>query len=143
DRIVALKIPHASLLSSAVDLERFHREAQAAAQLRHPGIVSVHDMQTLDGLPTLVEEFVTGVSLRDLLETRRMSFSESAGLVVSVADALEYAHQKGLVHRDVKPGNIMLEHQQATRVEGDSTQEPSGIGRPLLMDFGLALRDEV
>jgi serine/threonine-protein kinase len=71
DRIVALKIPHASLLSSEVDQQRFYREARAAAQLRHPGIVTVHEVQTLEGLPTLVADFIDGVPLKDLLEIRR------------------------------------------------------------------------
>jgi hypothetical protein len=71
DRVVALKVPHASLLISDSDLERFHREARAAAQLRHPGIVTVHEVQTLEGLPTIVSDFIEGVPLRDLLEVRR------------------------------------------------------------------------
>ncbi len=64
DRIVALKIPHTGLLTAAEDLERFHREARAAAQLRHPGIVPVHEVQTLEGLPTIVSDFITGVPLQ-------------------------------------------------------------------------------
>jgi hypothetical protein len=103
DRIVALKIPHAGLLTSAADLERFHREARAAAQLRHPGIVTVHEVQTLDGLPTMVSDFIAGVLLKDLLEVRRLTFREAATLVANVAEALDYAHSMGLVHRDIKP----------------------------------------
>jgi hypothetical protein len=89
DRIVALKIPHASLLSSNADLERFHREARAAAQLRHPGIVTVHEVQTLDGLPTIVSDFVAGVPLNELLESRRLSFREAVTVVAEVAKALD------------------------------------------------------
>jgi tRNA A-37 threonylcarbamoyl transferase component Bud32 len=132
DRIVALKIPHSGLLTEDEELERFHREARAAAQLRHPGIVTVHEVQTLDGLPVIVSEFVQGVTLKDLLEVRKLTFREAAELVASLAEALDYAHTMGLVHRDIKPANIMLERGVAT----------SGLGRPLLMDFGLALRDE-
>jgi hypothetical protein len=109
DRIVALKIPHASLLGSPEDLERFQREARGAAQLRHPGIVTVHEVQTLEGLPTIVSDFIAGVPLRDLLEARRLTFRETATLVAEVADALDYAHGMGLVHRDMKPANIMVE----------------------------------
>src|SRR5262249_18380255 len=71
ERTVALKIPHTGLLTEGDDRERFHREARAAAQLRHPGIVTVFDVETLEGLPTIVSDFVAGVPLRDLLQVRR------------------------------------------------------------------------
>jgi WD40 repeat protein/serine/threonine protein kinase len=149
DRIVALKIPHASLLASEADLERFHREARAAAQLRHPGIVTVHEVQTLEGLPTIVSDFIEGVPLRDLLEVRRLTFREAAALLADVAEAVDYAHGLGLVHRDLKPANIMIEYGPAQLAGGagpDSSQlqqvRSSGVGRPLVMDFGLALRGE-
>jgi WD40 repeat protein/tRNA A-37 threonylcarbamoyl transferase component Bud32 len=144
DRIVALKIPHSGLLIEGGERERFHREARAAAQLRHPGIVTVHEVVTLDGLPTIVSDFIQGVPLKDLLEVRRLTFREAAALVADVAEALHYAHECGLVHRDVKPANIMVEY----GAPGES-KEPSerkthsaGVGKPLLMDFGLALRDQ-
>jgi WD40 repeat protein len=136
DRVVALKIPHSGLLSEASDLERFHREARAAAQLRHPGIVTVHEVLTLEGLPAIVSDFVLGVTLKDLLEVRRLSCPEAAALVAELAEALEDAHRLGLVHRDIKPANIMLEPPAASGVAEGT------LGRPLLMDFGLALRGE-
>jgi tetratricopeptide (TPR) repeat protein/tRNA A-37 threonylcarbamoyl transferase component Bud32 len=149
DRIVALKIPHASLLTSAADLERFHREARAAAQLRHPGIVTVHEVQTLEGLPTIVSDFIHGVPLRDLLEVRRLTFREAAVLAADVAEAADYAHEMGLVHRDIKPANIMIEYKPPPidgvpepDDRGSLRVKPGGVGRPLLMDFGLALRNE-
>jgi WD40 repeat protein/tRNA A-37 threonylcarbamoyl transferase component Bud32 len=134
DRVVALKIPHASLLTSPTDLERFHREARAAAQLRHPNIVTVHEVTMLEGLPALVSDFITGVSLGELLQVRRPTFREAATLVAEVAEGLDYAHAMGLVHRDIKPGNIIVEYGP-----GD---QASRLGRPLIMDFGLALRDQ-
>jgi WD40 repeat protein/tRNA A-37 threonylcarbamoyl transferase component Bud32/Flp pilus assembly protein TadD len=137
DRIVALKIPHASLLTSREDLERFHREARAAAQLRHPGIVTVHEVQILDGLPVLVSDFIEGLPLRALLEVRRLTFRETAAMLAEVADALDYAHSMGLVHRDIKPANIMMDY---GGVPPSGTSAP--LGRPLIMDFGLALRNE-
>jgi hypothetical protein len=109
DRIVAVKLPHANLLTSPADGERFYREARAAAQLRHPGIVTVHEVTTLEGLPAIVSEFVNGASLKDLLGARRLSFRETATLLAEVAEALDYAHSLGLVHRDIKPANIMIE----------------------------------
>jgi hypothetical protein len=130
DRVVALKIPHVGLVATAEERERFGREARAAAQLRHPNVVTVHEVATLNGLPALVSDFVHGVPLRDLLQVRRLTWREAAELVAAVAGALDYAHRMGVVHRDVKPANILLE-----RVEG-------AVGRPLLTDFGLALRGE-
>jgi WD40 repeat protein/tetratricopeptide (TPR) repeat protein/tRNA A-37 threonylcarbamoyl transferase component Bud32 len=135
DRVVALKIPHAGQLGAPSDLERFYREARAAAQLRHPGIVTVHEVQTLDGLPAIVADFIDGVPLRDLLERRRLTFREAAGVMAEVAEALDYAHSLGLVHRDVKPANIMMDF-------GAASGRESGLGRAMVMDFGLALRGE-
>ncbi len=150
DRIVALKIPHTSLLSSPGHRERFLREARAAAQLRHPGIVTVHEVTTLDGSPVIVSQFVEGVPLRELLEVRRPEFRETAALAADVAEALDYAHQMGLVHRDIKPANIMVEQKDEGRrmkdekAHADSSIHPSSFRlHPLLVDFGLALRDEV
>jgi WD40 repeat protein/tRNA A-37 threonylcarbamoyl transferase component Bud32 len=140
DRVVALKIPHAGLLSSADGVERFYREARAAAQLRHPGIVTVHEVTTLEGLPVIVADFITGLTLRDLLQVRPLTFRESAELVAQIAEALEYAHARGLVHRDVKPGNVMME--SGPPPEDGPRPGKAEVGRPLVMDFGLALRDE-
>jgi tetratricopeptide (TPR) repeat protein len=146
DRIVALKIPHAGLLVSPDDLERFHREARAAAQLRHPGIVTVHEVTTLEGLPAIVADFIEGVPLRDLLEVRPLAFREAATLIAEVAEALDYAHAMGVVHRDIKPSNIMIESSRPKIDEDDAAgKESKGercVGRPLVMDFGLALRPE-
>jgi WD40 repeat protein/tRNA A-37 threonylcarbamoyl transferase component Bud32 len=148
DRIVALKIPHTGLLTEREELERFQREARAAAQLRHPNIVSVHEVARLNELPVIVAEFVAGVPLKDLLEDRRLSFRQAAALTAQVADALEYAHSLGVVHRDIKPANVML-------LRGPTAQNPAGassspgqdeladIGKPMILDFGLALRDAV
>src|SRR5262249_26467752 len=74
DRLVALKILHANLLGSTADRERFYREARAAAQLRHPGIVTVHEVLTLDGAPAIVSDFIDGVTLREFLQERRLTF---------------------------------------------------------------------
>src|SRR5262249_39936325 len=130
DRIVALKILHSGLGTDEAEMQRFGREARATAQLRHPGIVTVHEVLTLDGLPVLVSDFVRGVTLKDFLEVRRLTFRESAQLVAELAEALDYAHGMGVVHRDIKPANVMRE-----------AGGGGGLGRRLLMDFGLALRD--
>src|SRR5437868_7324933 len=125
DRVVAVKVPRAGNLAGPHELDRFLREARSVAQLRHPSIVAVHEVGQYDGLPYLVSDFVQGVTLADLLSARRPGFREAAELVAAVADALQYAHEQGVVHRDVKPSNIMIDE----------------AGRPHLMDFGMAKRD--
>src|SRR5262245_47411699 len=107
DRTVALKVPRSGTLSGMQDLDRFLREARSVAQFQHPGIVRVHEVAQQDAMPFLVSEFVDGITLSDLLSSRRPAFHESAELIAQVADALQYAHDRGVVHRDVKPSNIM------------------------------------
>jgi tetratricopeptide (TPR) repeat protein/tRNA A-37 threonylcarbamoyl transferase component Bud32 len=145
DRVVALKIPHSGLLTADDERERFQREARAAANLRHAGIVTVHEVVTLDGLPCIVADFIQGVPLKDLLEVRRPSFREAAALLADIAEALDYAHEHGLVHRDIKPANIMIEMPLPRAGETTVTAGPEQVsrGKPLLMDFGLARRGEV
>ena len=142
DRIVALKIPNPGLMSSEEGRQRFFREARAAAQLRHPGIVTVHEVATLDALPAIVADFVEGVTLRDLLQFRSLTFREAAEVIAAVAEALHYAHTMGLVHRDVKPANIMMECRGGGGAGGTRGPAQGSLPRPLVMDFGLALRDE-
>src|SRR5262249_50415419 len=104
-------------------------------------IVTVHEVLTLDGLPVLVCDFVKGVTLKDFLEVRRLTFPESAQLVAELARALDYAHSLGVIHRDLKPANVMLE--AGSQGEPGRVSAGSGeLGRPLLMDFGLARREE-
>ncbi len=124
-RVVALKVPRAGSLDSRQEHDRFQREGRSVAQLRHPGIVSVHQVGEEEGVPFLVSDFVEGVTLADLLTGRRPPPREAAALVERIARALQYAHEQGVVHRDVKPSNVMI--------------DPAG--EPHLMDFGLARRD--
>jgi eukaryotic-like serine/threonine-protein kinase len=156
DRIVALKIPHSSLLSRGDYLERFQREARSAAQLRHPGIVRLYEVTVIDGTPVLISDFIEGVPLKDYLESRRLTSWEAANVVAEIADALHYAHTTGLVHRDIKPANIILERLRSIGEEETKSLKPSSghhfatggkvasrrVGKPIIVDFGLALRDE-
>jgi WD40 repeat protein/tRNA A-37 threonylcarbamoyl transferase component Bud32 len=125
DRIVAIKVPRAGNLTVPKELDRFLREARSVAQLRHPSVVPVHEVGQADGVPYLVSEFVQGVTLADQLSSRRPSPRDSAELIAAVADALEAAHAQGVIHRDVKPANIMI----------------GADGTPRVMDFGLAKRE--
>ena len=124
DRIVAVKVPRVGNLPDGQDLDRFLREARSTAQLRHPAIVPVHEVGQQEGTPYLVNDFVEGVTLADRLTSGGFPHREAAELIAGMAEALDYAHQHGIVHRDVKPSNIMI------RTDGT----------PVIMDFGLAKR---
>ncbi len=121
-RDVAIKILQED--ASPTDRERFVKEARAAARLHHPRIVAVHEVGVAeDGRPFLVMDLVEGESLAALMRRDRLPPRRVAELVRGIADALDHAHREGIVHRDVKPGNIL--------VAADD-------GRPRLTDFGLA-----
>jgi serine/threonine protein kinase len=126
-RPVAIKVPHRERVSSPEDAEAYLAEARVVASLDHPHIVPVHDVGTTqNGLPFVVSKFIDGSDLKRKLKEARPSFSESAQLVATVAEALHYAHCKGLVHRDIKPANILIDR----------------AGKPYVADFGLALKEE-
>jgi hypothetical protein len=125
-RLVAVKVPRAGSFATPEEEERFLREARAAAQLSHPGIVPVLEVAHDRGLPYIVSEYVEGLTLADLLTGRRPGFREAAELVAAVADALDYAHRQKVIHRDVKPSNLLIDR----------------AGRPHVTDFGLARRGE-
>jgi eukaryotic-like serine/threonine-protein kinase len=126
DRAVAIKVPLSRRVARAEDVEAFLTEARTVAALSHPHIVAVYDVgRTENGLCFVVSKFIEGTDLVRLLKKAWPSFAESAKLVATVAEALHYAHRHGLVHRDVKPANILI----------DAT------GEPILADFGLALKD--
>jgi serine/threonine-protein kinase len=109
NRPVALKILYPELSADPLFVERFRREAQAAANLSHPNIVPVFDWGEDEGTYFIVMELIDGTSLADMLRgSRRLTPSHSAQIVAQVAGALGYAHRNGVVHRDVKPGNILI-----------------------------------
>ena len=90
-------------------LQRFTREARVSAQIKHPNIVTVHDLGNADGLSYLAMEFIDGVGLEKIIQGGRLSVERAASLGAQVADALDFAHRHGAVHRDIKPANIMVE----------------------------------
>ena len=143
ERVVALKVPRSGNLAGPEELQRFLREARSVAQLRHPSIVSVHEVGTSESVPFLVSDFVEGITLADWLSAHRPTFAQSAELIAQVADALQYAHEHGVIHRDMKPSNIMLEPRKGAGSEAEpGGHDSSRIDRyaPRLMDFGLAKR---
>src|ERR1017187_1579262 len=122
NRFVALKILAREKEKDPRFAERFTREAQALARLNHPNIVTVYDFGETNGLYYLLMEFVDGMSLRQLLQSRKLAPEEALVIVPSICEALQYAHQLGIVHRDIKPENILLDKQ----------------GRVKIADFGIA-----
>jgi len=109
DRIVALKILAPERGTDTRFADRFAREAQALARLNHPHIVTVYDYGESDGLFYLLMEFVDGASLRQLLKTKKMTPEEALSIVPRICEALQYAHEQGVVHRDIKPENVLLD----------------------------------
>jgi beta-lactam-binding protein with PASTA domain/tRNA A-37 threonylcarbamoyl transferase component Bud32 len=129
-RVVAIKMPRDPYATDPPFRERFLREARAAARLSHPNIVAVYDVGEQDGRPFLVMQFVDGPTLKDELARRGpLPVGEAVAFVRQVAEALAYAHLHGIVHRDVKPANILLTQPLA----GDGPRR-----RALLSDFGIA-----
>lgn len=134
DREVALKLPRRGGLTPR-EAEMFFREARAAAQLAHPGIVSVYEVgRDLHGAGSvyIVSELVDGEPLSERLKHWRPTPRQAAALLADLADALEYAHLRGVIHRDLKPSNVMLDR---------NAPSDGLLGRPRVMDFGLAKRE--
>ena len=109
DRLVALKIISPEKQGEPQFAERFEREARALARLHHPNIVTVYDFGEVQGNFYLLMEFVDGLTLRQLMQTRKLSPVEALGIVPKICEALQYAHGQGIVHRDIKPENILLD----------------------------------
>ncbi len=123
DRVVAVKKLHAHLTNDEDFTRRFILEAKAAASLNHENIVKIIDFGSEDGTYHMVMEFIEGESLREILDKwKQLSIPTTLALVHQICSGLEHAHAKGIVHRDIKPGNIMLTH----------------TGRAKITDFGLA-----
>lgn len=121
-RLVAIKVPHRHLVDRPEDAEAYLAEARTVANLDHPNIVPVHDVGSTEECPFfVVSKYIEGRTLAQKIRDNRPSVGDTAELVVTVAETLHYAHRKGLVHRDIKPGNILLDTS----------------GKPYVADFGL------
>ena len=122
NRIVALKVISLGQWASKAHLKRFRLEAEAAARLEHPGIVPIHEVGERDGSCYFSMKFIEGGQLDEVARREPMSIRQAAELIAKVARTVHYAHEHGILHRDIKPGNILLDAK----------------GEPHLTDFGLA-----
>ncbi|NIM94368.1 MAG: protein kinase [Anaerolineales bacterium] len=127
DRHVAIKVLHPAFKEDPHFLERFQREARVVAKFEHPNIVPIYDFAEHKGQPYLVMKFIEGETLKARLSKEPLSKEEGTEIIVAVGDALDYAHELGVLHRDIKPSNILI----------------STDGRIYLTDFGLARIAEV
>jgi serine/threonine protein kinase len=126
NRIVAVKMIRAAHLATDDDIRRFQEEAQTAAALRHRSIVPIHEVGMHNSQHYFSMEFIDGNNLADRIRTKPPAPDEAARIIQTVAEALDYAHQQGTIHRDVKPSNILIDQQ----------------GQVHITDFGLAMRVE-
>ncbi|HYV31111.1 MAG TPA: serine/threonine-protein kinase, partial [Candidatus Binatia bacterium] len=125
ERFVAIKLMSAELARDPNQRQRFRTEAKAASGLSHPNICVIHEVsETEDGRPFLAMEFVEGQTLDVVLQQRRLAMREILAVGIQIAEALDAAHGRRIVHRDIKPTNIML----------------NGRGQAKVLDFGLAKR---
>jgi serine/threonine-protein kinase len=122
ERFVAVKIIHQAIASDKGGLERFQREARLVARLEHPHLLPIYDYNGANDPPYIVMRFLEGCTLKEVLDRRLLPLGDMVHVVRQVAQALDYAHRQGVIHRDIKPTNVMIDQD----------------GNAFLMDFGIA-----
>ena len=127
NQAVAIKVPAGGRFSSPDAVDHFLEEARTAQKLKHPAIVQASDvLRDDDGRPLIVMQFIDGESLRQRLRRGRFSPDDAVSLLIQISEAIDYAHRQGIIHRDLEPGNILLDKD----------------GRPYVADFGLAIDEQ-
>src|SRR5262249_23473459 len=116
DRLVAIKVLPQSACADPAFAERFARGARALARLGHPNLVTVHDYGEVGGICYLLMEFIEGPNLRQVLQAGKLAPDEALKIIPQVCDALQYAHEQGVVHRDIKPENILLDKRGQVKI---------------------------
>ncbi|CBY13214.1 unnamed protein product [Oikopleura dioica] len=145
-RLVAIKILPPERVGEEKFSERFAIEAATLAKLSHPNIVTVHDFGEIDGLFYIVMEYIDGVNLRDLLREGKLEAKQALAIVPPICDALQSAHDRGVVHRDIKPENILLDRDGRVKIADFGIASLMGVtgeiadrdGRVKIADFGIA-----
>ena len=127
ERLVALKVPRRESFKTEQQVASFIQEARTAAKLKHPLLVAVHDVQEVNGLPYIIQEYIDGENLADWAIKKQPSFQQIARILVGITEALGYAHQQGLTHCDLKLANVLMDQ----------------LGQPHVADFGLAIHQDV
>ena len=122
DRFVALKVIHPTLKDDEAFLARLKREAEIIAKLNHPNIVAIYDFNEYDSIPYVVMQYIDGRTLKEIIQKQKLASAQILNIIRPIADALTYAHWRGVLHRDVKPSNVLIDNE----------------GRVFLTDFGLA-----
>lgn len=151
DRIVALKMILSGQFASEEDVRRFYQEAEAAANLEHPGIVPIFEVGRHEGHHFFSMAFVEGPSLAHLVANSPLPAKTAAEVMKHVADAITYAHDRGVIHRDLKPANILMARKtergdssgsQAVTLSTAEGTDATGVFQPKVTDFGLAKKSE-
>jgi serine/threonine protein kinase len=140
ERAVAVKILHSHVAENEALIQRFRSEAQSVSQLRHPNILQVYDFDVLDGHPYMIMEWIAGMPLNNYLRALHQNGGllppeTTVRLIIGLAAGLDYAHERGIVHRDIKPGNVILRHDHGPI---DPLRPLPLDVEPILADFGLA-----
>ncbi|CAN5394608.1 serine/threonine-protein kinase [soil metagenome] len=146
DRIVVIKVLPPELTAKSANFKRFEREAQLCSQLDHPNICTIFDFQETNGVFYIVMQYVTGKNVRQLVNGRPLELNSALSIAVQVTDALAYTHSRGIIHRDIKAGNIMvtdngqakiLDFGLAKLMESDLPESLSGAERAEITELGI------